>query len=335
MSRTSGLARSPLRWQRVPAAKNPVDAVPIYFEDWGGPGAPVVFYTGFMDPIEVAQTSELAQALREEFRLIFADHRGHGRSGKPHEPAAYALPTRVRDHTAVLDELGLERAHVIGFSWGARLGFAIGELAPERVRSLVLCGNQPYEWDLSTPVANAVAAGAEASIGAGMEGFVPAFEAGLGLRFPEPARSLELQNDPLAIRAAWESVFAEGAISQDLSDWRVPCLIYVGQADEMHDAARRAADEIPSATFLSLPAHTRYLLRARGPAGIGPDPPAAASQLSVVRRAGHVLYFLVGRMPKEGEMRATSMFKEGGIQLVNRTYRANAQLGDLGACRRR
>ena len=89
-----------------------------------------------------------------------------------------------------------------------------------------------------------------------MEGFVEAFEAGLGVRFPEPARTLELQNDPDAILAAWASVFAEGSIADHLSRWRVPCLIYVGEADEMHDAARRAAEEIPTATFLSLPGHT-------------------------------------------------------------------------------
>jgi pimeloyl-ACP methyl ester carboxylesterase len=145
---------------------------------------------------------------------------------------------------------------VIGFSWGARLGFAIGELAPERVRALVLCGNQPYEWDLTTPIARAVGAGAEASRRSGMQGFLDAFEAGVGVRFPEPARTLELQNDPEAIRAAWVSVSAEGVIAVDLSRWRVPCLIYVGEADEMHDAARRAADEISTATFLSLPGHT-------------------------------------------------------------------------------
>ena len=240
----------------MPYAHNPIDGVDIYYEDTLGEGAPVVVYTGFLDPIEVAQSSGLVLALRSEFRLIFADHRGHGRSGAPHEPDAYALPTRVADHVAVLDTLGLERAHVLGFSWGARLGFAIGELVPGRVRALVLCGNQPYEWDLTTPIALAVAAGARAARDSGMHGFIEAFEEGVGVRFPEPARTLELRNDPDAIRAAWLSVIAEGAIADDLSSWRVPCLLYVGEADEMHDAARRAAEEIPTATFLSLPGHT-------------------------------------------------------------------------------
>ena len=240
----------------MPYATNPIDGVDIYYEDAHGTGAPVVVYTGFLDPIEVAQSSGLVLGLAAGSRLIFADHRGHGRSGLPHEPEAYALSTRVADHVAVLDALGLDRAHVLGFSWGARLGFAIGELAPDRVRALVLCGNQPYGWDLTTPIALAVAAGARAARDSGMVGFIEAFEEGVGVRFPEPARTLELRNDPGAICAAWASVFAEGPIADDLSAWRVPCLIYVGEADEMHDAARRAAEEIPTATFLSLPGHT-------------------------------------------------------------------------------
>ena len=36
----------------------------------------------------------------------------------------------------------------------------------------------------------------------------------------------------------------------------MPCLICVGEADEMHDDAKRAAQEIPSARFVSLPGHS-------------------------------------------------------------------------------
>ena len=240
----------------MPHATNPIDGLRVYVEDRGGHGPPVVLYTGFLDPMQVAQTSGIALGLQDEFRLIFADHRGHGKSDKPHDPEAYALPIRVADHIAVLDELGVDRAHVIGVSWGARLGFAIGEHASDRVRSLVLCGNQPYEWDLATPIAKAVARGVEASTTRGMQGLIEELESGLGVRLPEPARTLELLNDPQAIFAAWRSISAEGPISDDLSEWRVPCLIYAGSDDEMHDAARRAAEEIPTAAFLSLPGHT-------------------------------------------------------------------------------
>src|SRR5512145_3077358 len=50
----------------MPYAINPVDGVRTYFEDSGGAGLPVLFYTGFADPLEVAKASRLAQALNGE-----------------------------------------------------------------------------------------------------------------------------------------------------------------------------------------------------------------------------------------------------------------------------
>jgi pimeloyl-ACP methyl ester carboxylesterase len=211
---------------RLPYATNAVDGVRTYFEDSGGADPPVLFYTGFADPLEVAKGSRLAGALGAEFRLVFADHRGQGSSDKPRELSAYALATRVADAVAVLDALGIERVHFLGSSWGARLGFALGEHAPERVLSLVLCGNQPYAWDLESRTALAVAAAIAASRHEGMKGFVETFESALGYRFPEPDRTWMLEkNDPAALEAAWRSAEVEGPVSQDLSRWRVPCLI--------------------------------------------------------------------------------------------------------------
>ena len=243
--------------KRLPHATNPGDGVRTYFEDSGGEGAPVLFYTGFADPLEVATASRLARALIGEFRLIFADHRGQGGSDKPYDASSYALPARVGDVIAVLDGLGIERAHFLGSSWGARLGYALGEHAPERVLGLVLCGNQPYAWNLESPTAHAVGAAIAASRQEGMNGFVETFESALGYRFPEPERTWTLEkNDPDALEAAWRSVQVEGAVSEDLSGWQVPCLICAGEADEMHDDARRAAAEIPGAKFVSLAGHS-------------------------------------------------------------------------------
>ena len=241
----------------MPYATNPLDGVRTNFEDSRRAAAPVLFYTGFADPLEVAKASPLAQALGREFRLILVDHRGQGGSEKPRGARAYALATRVADAVAVLDALGIERAHFLGSSWGARLGFALGEHAPERLLSLVLCGNQPYAWDLESPTAKAVAAAIAESKQEGMRGFVQTFETALGFRFPEPDRTWTLEkNDPAALEAAWRSVELEGAVSPNLTRWRVPCLICAGEADEMHDNAKRAAEEIPGARFVSLAGHS-------------------------------------------------------------------------------
>lgn len=239
----------------VPNAKNAQDGRRVYFEDDGGAGSPVVVHGGFLDQVDLVRGSPIARALQrlpEEFRLIFVDHRGHGRSDKPHDPAAYAMPLRVADAVAVLDQLGIERAHFIGTSWGGRLGFGIGEHAPRRVLSLVIVGQHPYAIDPNGPLTRVVGEALEAARTQGIEALVLAFEAIAG-RYPERERAAYLANDPEAMRAAWTAAMSEGAVSDDLSTWRIPCLIYVAAEDvDFHDQARRAAAEIPNGEFVTV-----------------------------------------------------------------------------------
>jgi len=237
----------------VAYATNPVDGNQVYFEDDDGDRAAVVFHGGFGEAVDLVRDSPAAQAVpTDEFRHIYVDHRGHGHSDKPHDPEAYAMRLRVADVVAVLDELGIERAHFIGVSWGGRLGFGIGEHAPDRVLSLVIGGQQPYGWP-DSPLTRAVTEGLAASQREGMEAFAKALEGFWGIRLPEPRRARGLDNDPAALHAAWTTALAEGAIAADLRSWRVPCLIFIGAADaDFLDQARRAASEIPNAEFISV-----------------------------------------------------------------------------------
>lgn len=241
----------------MPYAKNPLDGNRVYFEDDGGNGAAVVLHGGLLDSVDLVRGSHIAQALqelREEFRLIYVDHRGVGRSDKPHEVEAYAMPLRVADAMAVLDELGIERAHFIGNSWGGRLGFGIGEHVPERVLSLVISGQQPYAINPDGPLAHAVMQTlAESRREGSLEPFVRALESFAGGQLPDTLRVRWLDNDPLAIEAAWSAGMAEGSISEDLGAWKLRCLIYAGTEDvDFHGQAQRAASEIPNAEFISL-----------------------------------------------------------------------------------
>jgi pimeloyl-ACP methyl ester carboxylesterase len=236
----------------VPYAKNPLDANRIYFEDDGGTGTPVVVHGGFLDSVATVRDLDLVQALRDEFRLIYVDHRGLGHSDKPHDHEAYAMRLRVADAVSVLDELDIERAHFIGMSWGGRLGFGIGEHAPQRVLSLVIGGQQPYRWP-DSPLTRLVTNGLSAAQTRGMEALIQAMETFWEIRFPETLRARYLDNDPAALEAAWTNVLDEGAVAEDLRKWRVRCLIVMGAGDiDFLEQAKRAATEIPNAEFISL-----------------------------------------------------------------------------------
>jgi pimeloyl-ACP methyl ester carboxylesterase len=243
----------------VPYAINRLDGIRVNFEDDGGHGVPVVLHGGLLDSIVDVRESSLARALPSaEFRTIYVDHRGLGGSDKPHDPTAYAMAHRAADAVAVVDELAIPRAHFVGLSWGGRLVFGIGEHAPDRVLSLVATGQQPYAWP-DSPMTRAVTGGLVATRPGGAAALVEALEAFWGVRFPDERRARWLANDPVALRAAWGTVLAEGAVSDDLTRWRVPCLICVGSADaDFLELARQAAREIPGAQLVELGGADHY-----------------------------------------------------------------------------
>jgi pimeloyl-ACP methyl ester carboxylesterase len=239
----------------MPYARNPRDGNRVCFEDDGGDGDAVILHGGLLDSVESVRASNIPKALGDqEFRLVYVDHRGVGRSDKPHDPEAYAMPLRVADAVAVLDELGIDRAHFVGASYGGRLGFGIGEHAPERVLSLVIGGQQPYAVRPDGPLARVIPGALAASRGEGsLEPFVRALEESAGGSFPEPQRARYLDNDPAAIEAASSAMLAEGPISADLAAWQVRCLVYAGTGDaDFYEQARQAACEIPNAEFVSI-----------------------------------------------------------------------------------
>lgn len=78
-----------------------------------------------------------AEALRDRFRLVRYDNRGHGASPVP--TGQYTIDDLGRDALALLDRLGIERASFCGLSIGGMVGMWLASEAPERIERLVLC----------------------------------------------------------------------------------------------------------------------------------------------------------------------------------------------------
>ena len=101
-----------------------------------GAGQPVVLLHGFPDSGRLwrHQVPALAGA---GFQVIVPDLRGYGRSGKPGAVEAYSLRLLAGDVMAILADLEITRAHVVGHDWGASLAWGLASLAPGRVDRLV------------------------------------------------------------------------------------------------------------------------------------------------------------------------------------------------------
>lgn len=110
-----------------------INNIALYYESHGM-GEPLVLIPGFASGIWIwlKQVEELSK----NFRVITFDPRGVSRSDKPQE---ITIKTTADDVAALLDELNIERAHILGASFG---GFVAQEFAlshPEKVESLILC----------------------------------------------------------------------------------------------------------------------------------------------------------------------------------------------------
>ena len=180
-------------------------------------------------------------ALKEDYRLILIDPRGHGKSDKPHDPAAYTSAHRVGDVVAVLDDLGVERTHYLGYSMGGRVGFEVAQLAPSRLHSLVIGGATPYA------AVNQADRRSE-QFGEGMQAY---FDRQIPDHLKTPTlQAMMLANDPEALMA---SLIDRPSLEGILPTLPVPCLIYVGDADSRHPGCETSVRLIPDATFVSLP----------------------------------------------------------------------------------
>ena len=78
----------------------------------------------------------LADVLAPEYQILAMDLRGRGRSEKPAK--GYSLETHLRDMNALMDDLGIDRAVVMGHSLGAFIGLAFAAQYPQRVDRLIL-----------------------------------------------------------------------------------------------------------------------------------------------------------------------------------------------------
>jgi pimeloyl-ACP methyl ester carboxylesterase len=144
------------------------DGFNLAFIDQGN-GEPVLLIHGFASSHSVNWvTPGWVKTLTEAgYRAIAFDNRGHGASSKSYEPEDYRAQKMAGDAAALLDHLGIPRAHVMGYSMGARIAAFMALDYPEKVATLILGGlgegmvKGVGDWD---PIADALLADDPASV---------------------------------------------------------------------------------------------------------------------------------------------------------------------------
>src|SRR5690349_23662861 len=111
------------------------DSVKLYFEDTGS-GTPIVFVHEFAG--DHRSWEPQVRHFSRRYRCIAYNARGYPPSDVPAHVERYSQARARDDIRAVMDALGIERAHVVGNSMGGFATLHFGMAYPDRALSLVI-----------------------------------------------------------------------------------------------------------------------------------------------------------------------------------------------------
>jgi pimeloyl-ACP methyl ester carboxylesterase len=125
---------------RVPGKVLDSNGFPIHYTDEGS-GEAVVLIHGMGANSDINwRRAGITDLLAKDFRVVSLDIRGHGLSGKSHEPKDYGIEM-VNDVARLLDHLKIEKAHVAGYSLGGFIALKFVAEHPDRVISVAYCAS--------------------------------------------------------------------------------------------------------------------------------------------------------------------------------------------------
>jgi 3-oxoadipate enol-lactonase len=240
----------------VPVPETRVNGVSIFY-DVLGDGAPVAFLNGVMMTTRswVLQTS----VVRRRYRCVMHDFRGQLLSEKPRRQ--WRLDEHADDLSALLDELGIDRCHLVGTSYGGEVGMLFAVRSPGRVASLTVISSVS---EVDEQLDDAVSLWAETALSAPQSLYRVSFPFNFSESFiadnPDlleqgEARLAACPPDFFPAFARLVEAFRSLDLTGDLHRIECPTLVMVGELDRLKPPrfSRLIAERIPGAEFLMIP----------------------------------------------------------------------------------
>ena len=228
-----------------------------------GSGEPLLLLHGFTG---AASTWRDLASSWDGWRRIAVDLIGHGESDAPSDERRYTMERCVADLGALLDELRIERATVLGYSMGGRVALQLAAAAPERVAALVLEGASSGIDDVAERAARAASdrALADDVERDGIEAFVDRWERvpifATQSRLPDDVRARQrhqrLANRTIGLANSLRGMGAgaQSSLWPRLHELTMPVLLIAGEDDAKYsEMARAMASRMPAASTCIVP----------------------------------------------------------------------------------
>ncbi|MEX3007400.1 alpha/beta fold hydrolase [Hoeflea sp. TYP-13] len=243
---TAGVAQAQDRWMSIPqpaampaatqSGTAPVNGIEMYYATYGSDdGTPILMIHGGLAHADI-WSAQIADLMKDH-TVIVADTRGHGRSSN--DGSAYSYGLLAADYMALMDHLGVDKVHLVGWSDGANIGYSISQTNPERLAShFAHAGNVTLDGIDPSVETNEV-----------FGGYVGMMAADFAKMSPTPDG---FDNFLKGVSTMWATEKPGGADA--LKSVSVPTLVVQSEFDEaiLMDHSKMIAELIPSADLLVL-----------------------------------------------------------------------------------
>jgi len=199
-----------------------------------GKDTPLVLLHGF--PLDHHLWDDVSPLLEDTFDLILPDLRGFGESTTVDAP--YTMDDYASDIAGLLDQLGIQKAAVVGHSMGGYVALAFARLYPERVSGLALISSQVLADppDRKEGRYKSAADVEEKGIGGVVEAMTSKFTS--DTRLQAIAREMMENQQPAAYIGALKAMAERMDSTSLLSTFKSPVVIVHGEADALIPVAR-------------------------------------------------------------------------------------------------
>ena len=218
-----------------------------------GEGTPVLLIHGYTASA-LTNWPMIMPRLARDYFVIAPDNRGHGASEKPIGAEHYG-DEMIRDSIRLLDHLGIEKAHIVGYSMGGFITAKMATMYPERMLSATIGG---AGWAKNPAVREAmlteVAEGLEEQ-----ENLMPLLENLSAKHNDMPRRRKRLinrmmlmTNDPDALASVARGMITHTVTEAELRAVDIPVQVVVGEFDPIKKAADNWAAVRPQDRYVIL-----------------------------------------------------------------------------------
>lgn len=230
------------------------NGININYQIDGPEGAPWIVFSNSL-ATSTAMWDEQAAGLRDSFRVLRYDQRGHGGTDAP--AGRYSYDTLLADALALLDALSIRKANFAGLSMGGATALGLAERHPERLERIIVCDSpcqstpqSSQQWEERIAVAQ-------------KEGIAALVEPTIGRWFPPETVAKNpphLDKVRAMIRATPVNGFIGCAAALAAHDYasavatvKCPVLFMTGEKDAATAPMRKLHEKLNGSRFVELP----------------------------------------------------------------------------------